>query len=122
MQTVAARDPRHYPFDKRITLHWKERVPQRIGRVDPVDLALSLLDAIRREAWHLVEFVGRVSREGLRLFRFRVCDLLPNHDDHRWFHALVDTRKETCITVFPLGFAIPLQGKGLLKLREPRTW
>lgn len=59
----------------------------------------------------LVEYVGRVSRDGKRLFRFRV-------PDGRYFYALVSTAHGRCVTVLPPGYRVQREGKGVTELRE----
>jgi hypothetical protein len=95
----------------RVTNHWRQRVRERIGKVDPDLLAEGLIWAIRGERVDLVRFVARVSRKGARLFRFRV-------PDRRYFFALIDTETEDCITVMPPGFLVPREGKSSIVLRE----
>lgn len=94
------------------TTHFAKRVAERIGpEVNAAQLAFGIVSDIRDERGDLVEFVARVNKQGLRLFRFRVpCRGV--------FYALVDTSSMVCVTVLPPGFTVPCQGKGRIKLKE----
>jgi hypothetical protein len=92
------------------TNHWRRRVAERIGDVDPDLLARDLVRAIQAEDDARVQFVARVNRNGGRLFRFPVGG--------RQFFALVDTWTWSCVTVLPPGFTATRQGKSSIKLRE----
>jgi hypothetical protein len=94
------------------TLHFIERVRQRIGpQHDAIAISRTIIEGIRLERPDMAEFVARVSRDGKRIFRFRV-------PDKGVFYALVDTANMTCVTVLPPGFAVNRQGKSRLKLKE----
>jgi hypothetical protein len=87
-----------------VTDHFRQRCLERIGAVDAEAIGNGILWAIKNERRDLVQFVGRVSRSGKRVFRFRVAD-------GRQFFALVHTENDTVLTVFPPGFSMPQQGK-----------
>lgn len=94
------------------TYHFRRRVGERIGNVDADTLADGIFWAIDNGRADLVEYVCRVTREGMRVFRFRV-------PDGRVFLALIDTEKRSAVTVFPPGRAIiPRQGKKALEIAE----
>lgn len=77
----------------KVTAHWRQRVGQRIGpTVCPELLARALFWAIDARRHDLVAYVGRVRRDGVRAFRFRV-------PDGRIFVALLDTEQRSAITV-----------------------
>lgn len=77
----------------KITAHWRQRVRQRIGRaVCPDLLALGLFWAIDAHRHDLVAYLGRVRRDGVRAFRFRI-------PDGRFFVALLDMERRRAITV-----------------------
>ena len=82
-----------------ITQHWRERVAERVGSVDPDTLARGIMWAIREGREDLVEYVGRLSRTGARIFRFRA-------PDGRYFLALIDTNRRSMITVLAEGQAV----------------
>ena len=94
------------------TAHFAKRVASRVGpEVNPDQLAFGIVEAIKTGRSDLIEFVSRVNKKGLRLFRFRV-------PQRGVFYALVDTSEMVCVTVLPPGFIVPRQGKGRIKLRE----
>ena len=96
-----------------ISKHFVQRVRERIGpHVCPMTLGEGLLWAFRNERHDLLEFIGRVNRRGLRIFRFRVAG------DGRHFYVLIDTEATTLVTVMPPGFRTPRQGGGKIELRE----
>jgi hypothetical protein len=75
------------------TEHFRQRVRERIGGdIDPDFLALGIVWAIDNDRRDLVQYVGRVTKQGLRAFRFRV-------PGGRRFVALVNTTEKRCITV-----------------------
>ena len=77
----------------RITAHWRMRVRQRISvTACPELLAHALFWAVDARRHDLVAYVGRVRRDGVRAFRFRV-------PDGRFFVALLDTERRSAITV-----------------------
>ena len=94
-----------------ITDHFRQRVRERIGDVDADAIGHGILWAIRNDRKDLVQFVGRVSRCGKRIFRFRVVD-------GRQFFALVDTERGVAITVLPPGFKTNRQSKAALMMTE----
>ena len=75
-------------------------------------LGEGLLWAFRNERHDLLEFIARVNRRGLRIFRFRVAE------DGRYFYVLIDTDTVTLVTVMPPGFKTPREGGGKIALRE----
>ncbi len=79
--------------------HWHERVNERIGNVDPDELAQGIVWAIENDRTDLVRAVARVSRTGRRVFRFKT-------PDGRVFFALVDTNDMKPITVFPPDYTV----------------
>ncbi|WP_333830994.1 hypothetical protein [Pararhodobacter sp.] len=86
----------------RATAHWRQRVGQRIGAsVCPELLALGLFWAIDTRRDDLVAYLGRVRRDGVRAFRFRV-------PDGRYFVALLDTERRSAITVLAPDHAVRL--------------
>jgi hypothetical protein len=91
------------------TNHFIERVAERIGpHVDARALARWIVDAIRKDRTDLVEYVSRVSRDGKRVFRFRLRDEV--------FFVLVDTQNMQCVTVFRPGFAVGREGRSKIIL------
>lgn len=101
---------REVPFN--ITAHWCQRVRERIGEgVCPVDLARGILWAVDHGRDDLVVYLGRLSRGGLRAFRFRV-------PDGRYFAALVDMDHRSTITVLTAGRPVRL-ARGRLAWIEP---
>lgn len=94
------------------TAHFIARVRERVGpHVDPIEIADGIIWAIQSGRDDLVEYVGRVSRDGKRLFRFRV-------PDGRYFYALVSTAHSRCVTILPPGYRVQREGKGAIYLRE----
>ena len=90
------------------TNHFRRRVAERVGPdVDPVLLAERIVADIHNG---VAEFIGRISRDGKRLFRVRVTG-------HGLFYAMVNTRTMSCITIMPPGFRPPRQGGGFIELR-----
>lgn len=89
-----------------VSHHWRVRVIERIGPdVDPEQLAAGIIAAIEAGRTDLVAYAGRVSRSGLRLFRFRLRD-------GRQFLALVNTETSALITVvMPEGFRVSREGR-----------
>lgn len=80
-----------------ITEHWCQRVRERIGEdVCPTQLANALSWAIRENRTDLVEYAGRIWRDGRRLFRFR-------SPDGRRFLAVVDTNQGRFVSVLAGG-------------------
>lgn len=97
-----------------VTQHFVHRAVERMGCTpdEAVHIGQGILWALQNERWDLIEFVCRVSRDGMRVFRFRYTPT-----GRSWF-AMVDTRRAVCVTVLPSGFVIPRQGKHRLKLKE----
>ena len=94
------------------TNHFRSRVAERIGSdVDADDLAAFLTHEIARGDSDKVVFVARLSRDGKRLFRFRLVR-------GGLFYALVDTNSMRCITVMPPGFRPTRQGGDSIYLKE----
>ena len=92
-----------------LTAHFIKRVRERVGRdVDAVLLARHILDGLDTGD---TEFMCRVSRRGLRCFRFRSFD-------GRLFYALIDTDTNDCVTVLPPGFLLGRHGKTPLDLKD----
>ena len=92
-----------------LTAHFIKRVRERVGKdVDAVLLARHILDGLDTGD---TEFMCRVSRRGLRCFRFRSFD-------GRLFYALIDTDTNDCVTVLPPGFLLGRHGKGPLALKD----
>lgn len=86
----------------RVTLHWRERVAQRIGAgVCPDRLAAELMAAIAAGDQRRVEFLGRVRRDGTRAFRFALLG-------GRIFVALIETGRGTLVTVLGEGQTVTL--------------
>lgn len=54
-----------------VTTHFIERVNQRVGDMDPHELAHALDWAITNNRTDLVEYAGRIRRDGTRAWRFR---------------------------------------------------
>lgn len=95
------------------TAHFLQRAAERMGyrAAQARELADGLVWAIEQERDDVAEFVSRVNRDGLRLFRFRAVDA-------RLYYALVNTDTMTCISIMPPGFTVPRQGKSRLKLKD----
>lgn len=91
--------------------HWNERVQERIGTVDPDVLHQGLVWAIKNDRTDLVQAIGRVSRDGKRVFKFRV-------PDGRVFFALVNTSNMNPMTVMPPDFTVKRQGKPPINLQQ----
>ncbi len=86
----------------KVTAHWRLRVRQRIGKaVCPDLLALGLFWAIDAHRHDLVAYLGRVRRDGVRAFRFRI-------PDGRYFVALLDMERRSAITVLAPDHAVRL--------------
>ena len=81
------------------TQHWRDRVQERIGNVDPALLAKGIVWAIQNNRTDLVEFMERLSKSGKRLFRFRV-------PDGRLFCVVVNTDTMALITCLSEGEAL----------------
>jgi hypothetical protein len=81
------------------TQHWRDRVQERIGNVDPATLAEGIIWAIENNRTDLVEFVGRLGKTGKRLFRFRV-------PDGRSFCAVINTDTMALVTCLSEGEAL----------------
>lgn len=85
-----------------VTAHWRQRVGERIGSgVCPDELARALLWAIDHRRDDLVRFVGRVRRDGVRAFRFRV-------PDGRIYLALINVERRSVVTVLQQGHEVRL--------------
>ena len=94
------------------TLHFRQRVKERVGpSIDGYKLARELILGIENRDTEFVSFVGRASRCGRRVFRFRI----PNRGTH---YALIDTTSTTCITVLAPGFSVSMEGKGKIILED----
>lgn len=92
--------------------HFVQRVRQRIGpHVDPVDLMHYLRDGLQRGNPD-IEFVTRLSRTGVRLFRF-TCP-----GDGRQFYAVIETPSMVPITILPPGYRVHRVGREPLNLPE----
>lgn len=90
--------------------HFVQRVRQRIGpHVDPLAVMGYLRDGLQRGDPD-IEFVTRISKSGLRLFRF-TCP-----GDGRDFYVVVETPHMHLITVMPPGFTVNRIGKAPLQL------
>lgn len=77
----------------KVTQHWRQRVAERIGLgICPDLLASALLTAIDARRDDLVAYLGRVRRDGMRAFRFRVSD-------GRYFVALIESDRRAVVTV-----------------------
>lgn len=88
-----------------MTKHFRERVAERIGPdVDADQLAELLFLAIDTGRDDLVQFVTRISKDGRRLFKFRVLD-------GRVFFALLNTNERTAITVLRPDLPVSRVGK-----------
>ncbi|MBB95598.1 MAG: hypothetical protein CML68_13535 [Rhodobacteraceae bacterium] len=94
-----------------MTEHWKHRVTERIGCVDPKTLWDAVQWAVANDRDDLAEFVCRVSKTGRRLFRIKV-------PPGRVFFVLINTDTMTPITVMPPGFRVNRQGKRAMVLRD----
>ena len=98
-----------------VTAHFRLRVAQRIGpEIDADFLAKGIMWAIDTGREDVVEFVGRVSKCGKRVFRFR----LP---DRRQFFAMVNTETRVFVTVLVPGHQMLQQGKNRFLLLEEKT-
>lgn len=86
------------------TDHFRSRVAERIGTVDPEILADGLFWAIENGREDLVRYAGRIARNGRRIFLFRV-------PDGRNFYALINTETKVAITVLLPGSRILGEGK-----------
>ena len=83
-----------------VTDHFKERVNQRIGDVDPVELAERLFWAIENDRRDVARFLGRQNfNKGRRVFEFKT-------PDGRTFGAVLNTRTMTAITVVCEGYEV----------------
>ena len=92
--------------------HFALRVRQRIGpHVDPITVMGYLRDGLQRGNPD-IEFVTRISKTGLRLFRF-ICP-----GDGRAFYVVVETPHMALVTVLPPGFKVSRAGKQPLQLHE----
>ena len=77
----------------RITAHWCQRVRERVGVAEcPVVLARAIFWAIDHHRDDMVQYLGRVRRDGVRAFRFRTVD-------GRYFVALLNTSDRCPVTV-----------------------
>lgn len=95
------------------TKHFILRAQERMG-VAPeqaLELARSVIWAVRNDRRDMVEFIARVNRKGCRIFRFEAA---PG----RFFYALVDTDAMCCVTVLPPGFRVNREGKQAVRLKE----
>lgn len=93
-----------------VSEHFVRRAAERMGydRPKAVALGISLFNDLDQGA---ADFVGRVSRAGCRLFRFRA-------DNGQCYYALLNTEDRVCVTVMPPGFTVRRQGKTFIKLKE----
>jgi len=89
-----------------VTTHWCERVLERLGRdVDASVLAHAI-------AWEIdergarVQYLGRVSRSGKRMYRFTFARGLTGAA-----MVIIDERQIRFITLYDSGWRIPRQGK-----------
>lgn len=95
-----------------VTQHFIARAVERIGCTERQARGLGryLLWAVKNERFDKVEYIARLNREGLRLYRFR------------WpptkgvFYVAVNTKHGRCVTVLPPGFRLTRQGKASLYL------
>ena len=93
-----------------VTTHWCARVLERMGR--EVD-ALVLAKAIAREidsAGDNVQYLGRVSRSGKRMYRFAFPSRLSGAA-----MVILDERQIRFITLYESGWRVPRQGKMSLR-------
>lgn len=96
----------------KVTAHWRLRVRQRIGAPACPDLlARALFWAIDAHRHDLVAYLGRVRRDGVRAFRFRIAD-------GRIFVALLDMERRSAVTVLAPDHAVRL-GDGALATVMP---
>ena len=95
-----------------VTQHFIDRAAERLGycRTDAIHLAEHLVRALQRESDDL-EYIGRVNRAGVRLFRFHTAE-------SRCFYVLLNTETLVCITVLPPGYTVSCEGKGPVHLKE----
>ena len=97
-----------------VSNHFVSRAVERMGCTEDEarEIGQNLIWAIQNERWDVVEFIGRVSRDGNRVFRFRWAPT-----GRRWY-ALINTKDLVCITVLTPGFQVRREGKGRLTLKE----
>lgn len=95
-----------------VTYHFVNRAVERIGCTaeDAVTIGAHITSGIKEQRPD-VKYIGRVNRDGHRLFRFHV-------PDGRTFFALVNTETMTCITILPPGFRVPREKGDSIKLKE----
>lgn len=100
-------------MDVTVSKHFIFRARERLAydHAQAQELGEGLFWAIDRQREDLVEFIGRVSRDGKRLFRFRAAN-------GRHYYALLDTESRTCVTVLPPGYTAGREGKSYIKLRD----
>ena len=76
------------------TAHWRQRCAERLGQhVCPLALADHLARAIDAGS-EVVQYIGRQDAAGKRVFRFSAPDGRP-------FRAVLNTRTQTAITLYP---------------------
>jgi len=89
-----------------VTAHWRARVRERMGReVAAAALAKTIAAAIHTSGPG-VQYLGRVSRSGKRIYRFAFPGGLNGTA-----MVVMDERHIRFITVFDSGWRIPRQGK-----------
>ena len=88
-----------------VTTHWMQRVRERIGpHVCPFETWAAIRWAIDAGRTDLVEYVGRLNRDGRRVWKFRT-------PDGRYWFCIVDTEKWRPITVYEDGWLLRQKGK-----------
>lgn len=104
----------------RVTRHFKRRVAERIGRdVDAGRLAAILDWAIEHDRTDVAAFAGRVSRDGRRLWRFRMPDGRTFYAMRH--HAADAGNGDAWITVLAAGSWVPRERNRRLWLKEIET-
>lgn len=91
------------------TPHFKFRVAERLGNIDPDVLAREVVYAIERGLEDRVQFISRVSRCGRRLFRVILPGLSP-------FYVVLNTKTMACLTVLLEGHVVKREGMSPLTL------
>ena len=89
-----------------VTTHWRARVLERLGRgVDADALAEAIAWEIDKEGCN-VQYLGRVSRSGKRMYRFTFARGLTGAA-----MVIIDERQIRFITLYDSGWRVPRQGK-----------
>lgn len=96
------------------TRHFIERAKERMGCTvgEATAIASGVIWALDNDRRDLLRFVARISRQGLRMFRFR-----HTPTGQTWY-VLIDTNTRQCVTVMPPGYKVRRHKRSTIVLKE----